>query len=332
MQNSGDHKTPIRIIGNVATTTALLLIVNSIALFFIVIGCASKKDATLDENRYGNKYSIEKLAGGKAKLIKTRHYIIFTTIQDEKLSTAFANLAEFQYERIKRDLHLETDQQQKIYIFATPAEWIEYTKKNLPTAKKELLKIRSGGYTHGKEAAFYYLGRYATSTILAHELFHLYLNYAAEYPPPAWLNEALACWYEAIEWQGKSPVFTPRKNLFRIQHLRYAYTKKKLIPLTLLLDSSALEISKQGYSTLLIYYAELWGLLVYLQDPKCPYHDKFKVLLEELGKRRFKERLESYINTHPEQSIGLACFCCYITKDIETFQDRFFQYIRKIIK
>ncbi len=315
----------------VLRTKSWTLLVLGVFSFFLLGGCVDKTNKS-----HRIHYQIRSWSEGanKGYVLESEHYILYTTVADPSYREVLINLAELQYLRFSHDLTVQPIGKQRIYVFGNVREWIGYTKLRFPSVARNLLKIRSGGYTYMREAVFYYLGRYATSTILAHELFHLYLLYSASGRVPAWLNEGLACWYEALEWAGNEPVFTPRKNLFRIQHLREAYATNKLFPLKTILNTSAFRMTSRTYSDMLIYYAEVWALIRYLRDPvNKRYYERFKTLLRELGTKRFSRRVNGYMRKNKTAGVNFdqSVFEEYITNDIEGFEKGFFGYIRDVV-
>lgn len=269
-------------------------------------------------------------------ILETPHYQIFTTVKDRDFHAAAATLAEGQYLRFHGDLAVEPREKMTVYVFADVNQWVAFTEARFPARARDYIRIRSGGYAVENLAVFYYLGRFPTLTIMAHELFHLYINQAASPEPvPAWINEGLATYYEAHEWEGCTSVFTPNKNLFRRNNLSDALCRKKLFPLKQLLETHAGEIGKLPQPQVLTYYAQLWGLIQYLQDP-CSgvYHANFKRLMCELGTRAMSVKVRGYLATvqvSEKMSFGEAAFRAYISDDLERFEEDFCSYLPRLV-
>jgi hypothetical protein len=264
-------------------------------------------------------------------ILESTHYRIFTTVKDSDFHAAAVKLAEGQYLRFSQAVKIRPREKMTVYIFADVNQWIAFTEAKFGARAQDYLRIRNGGYTAEKLAVFYYLGRYPTLTILAHELFHLYVNLAAcPEPVPAWINEGMATYYEAHEWEGCTPVFTPTQNLFRRGNLSDALCQKKLFPLKQLLETHAGEISKLPQPRVLTYYAQLWGLVRYLDDPKSPYHQNFQKLLCDLGTREMYLKARGYLVTtrvDEKMSFGEAVFRAYISEDLARFEESFCNYL-----
>ncbi len=272
----------------------------------------------------------------KGVILESAHYKIYTTVSDKVFHRAMITLAETQYSRFSSTLKIKPKGKMTVYVFADTQQWIAFTKANLGGWSKDLLRIRSGGYTTGNLAAFYYLGRYPTLTVLAHELFHLYLNCAGGAGIPVWLNEGLACWFESNEWDGDKVICTPGKNLFRQQQLREAINSHTLFPLKKLLNSVPRNEVRHSYSRMLTYYAQVWALMKFLFDKKSgEWHNNFKVLLDDIGTNRIRLRASGYLISEPAKekvTFSEAVFRAYIEDDLPKFDEAFREYIEQEIK
>jgi hypothetical protein len=294
-------------------------------------GCAEK--TPIDTSWQGEPWPLKTTKGSR---LETEHYIIYTTVNDSAFHQAAVTLAETQYARFHDLIAAEPKQKMTVYIFANPRQWVAFTQHRFrPEIAEMYLRIRNGGYTSNDFAAFYMMGRYATLTVMAHELFHLYLNLATSPEPvPAWINEGLASYFEAHEWNGEVPVFTPTKNLFRRQQLGDAMAKDQLFSLKELLDTNAGDVCrKYSQDRVLTYYAQLWGLMVYLQDPSSPYHKPFEQLLAELGTHSMTIRIKGYQTTLRDSDnvgLGQALFLAYLCSDPEKFERDCNEYLQKL--
>jgi hypothetical protein len=295
-----------------------------------VVGCATKSPMKVAYQH--DPWPLKTTSGTK---LETEHFKIFTTVNDPMFHEAVAKLAEAQYGRFHELIAAEPKQKMTVYIFSNPRQWVAFTQNRFgPELAGQYLRIRNGGYTANDIAAFYMMGRYATLTILAHELCHLYLNLAtAPEPIPAWISEGLASYFEAHEWDGETPVFTPTKNLFRREQLTSALAKDRLFTIKELLNTNAGEVCRKSQERVLTYYAQLWGMMVYLQDPASPYHTHFKQLLAELGRRTMTMRIKGYLTTvQDSENVGLgeALFRVYVCNDLEQFERDCNEYLQEL--
>ncbi len=298
-------------------------------LLAALAGCQASKPCT---EYQASPWPLKKHSG---TILDTPHYRIYTTIKDKVFYDAASELAEGQFGRFSREIPRRPKDKMTVYIFSDVNQWIAFTEAEFPDQAAEYLRIRNGGYAAGQFAAFYYLGRYSTLTVMAHELFHLYVNQTCREQVPAWINEGLATYFEAHEWDGCEPVFTPRKNLFRQGNLSEAVGQKKLFPLKELLATHAGQVGKLSQGRVLTYYAQLWALMEYLEDPASgKYHESFSQLLAELGTREMSLKTRGFLATvrvDEKVSFGEAVFREYITNDLGQFEEDFNAYVLRLL-
>ncbi len=270
----------------------------------------------------------------KGVILESEHYRVYTTTRDTFFHQALMNLAEKQYARISKRLTVAPKKKMSVYIFANVNQWKAFTRARFGSSLNKVFKIRNGGYTYGGIAAFAYMGRYPTLTVLAHELFHLYLSNASKEHVPTWVNEGLACLFEAHEWNGTMPEFSFRKNVFRQEYLRKAFSEGKLIPLEKLLTSRPLGVVDDSQTKLLVYYAQVWALMSFLEETKVKkWHDGFENMLADVGRKDFTVKTRGYLVTMTDKkrsSFAVAAFLRYITEDMAGFEIAYKKYMKKI--
>jgi len=303
-----------------------------VLVLLLAAGCRKAERVDLDFACERADWPLKTTTGTR---IETDHYRLMTTVNDPQFQEAAVKLAESQFQRFHAMIPLQPEDKMTVYVFSNTRQWMAFTQAQFPPAvAKVYLKIRNGGYAAKDLAAFSYMGRFPTLTIMAHELFHLYLNQVrGSQPVPAWVNEGLACYFEAHEGDGFDPVVTPTKNLFRRQNLADAVAANRLFPLTHLLGTNAGEVCVENQGGMLTYYAQLWGLIQFLQDPKSGYCGNFQSLLAELGTHEMTMRVNGYLATCPADaniSFGEGVFRVYITEDLECFETQLNVYLRKL--
>ncbi len=305
-------------------------ILSAILLLVSVVGCQTPR-MSYQTSEWHLKYRT-------GTVLESDHYVIYTTVKDTDFHAAAVDLAEGEYQRFKSAVSIEPKEKMTLFIFSDVRQWVAFTNaKFTPEQAAVYMRIRNGGYTADNFSAFYYMGRYATLTILAHELFHLYINLAAGPEQiPAWVNEGMATYFEAHEWDVNRVVFTPKKNLFRRQNLSEAIAANRLFTLRELLKTHAGEVVCLPMSKVLAYYAEVWALIQYLQDPASgEYHKNFQNLLCELGTHDMTMKIRGFLTTVREEdnvSTGEALFRVYITDDLDQFDRDFQAYLPKLTK
>jgi len=200
--------------------------------------------------------------------------------------------------------------------------------------------IREGGYMDYPTATTvaYDLGRDRTLSLLAHEGWHQYVAGHFLTPLPAWLDEGLACQWEAFDLKGGIPVFTPHNNYFRRNNLRETgdWDAGVWIPLKHLLSMNAGQAILQTGQTTRSFYAQVWALALFLREasPKT-YGDGFRKLMADAGTERIRIVIKAYQATHTESegvSEGEIIFRHYITEDLDTFEHDYRNFSRKLVR
>lgn len=272
--------------------------------------------------------------------LKTRHYQLHTTCTDRvflELAPRVLESALIEYQKLI-PLDAPLGDRMKIYLFASRMEWERFTRQTTGPRAATYLKIRSGGYEEGGITVLHYSRRGPTLSILAHEGLHQYLTMTGRRGVPAWLNEGLACYFEAFDLDKHDwPVFDPHANTIRRQNLREALEKNRIIPLAELLTMDAGSAVRGGEVRTQSYYAQLWGLMLYLQEsPRVnPDAVNFRRLLAEIGTDQMREagrlaRTASSATDDQLISADEAVFRFYITHDLDGFESRYRAYLRQL--
>ena len=219
-----------------------------------------------------------------------------------------------------------TDRPLLVYLFETRPEWAAFTKRQFPLRAPTYLHIHNGGYTDHRTATAVAFGRARdrTLSLLAHEAMHQYFARYFPRPVPPWLNEGLACQWEAFELDGPHPIFTPRRNFLRRNHLREALSLEEgLIDLPTLMSMDAGRAIRETGQPLRAYYAQIWSLVLYLREgDQGAWADRFAALLADVGTDRLAAAVHRYRADHSDArqlSPGPILFRAYITEDLADF-------------
>ena len=219
--------------------------------------------------------------GIEGLILESAHYKIYTTVQDASLLEKLPMFLEEAYEQYKAFLPpAEPDEEPfEVYLFARRYEWEAYTKENTGPMAEKYLKIRAGAYSHDGVCVAYLLERYSTFGVLAHEGFHQFSKRRLNHRIPAWMEEGLACNFEAHIWKAGHPYFTPNLDEFRIKALRRALLNNWLYPLPELLATNAGEAVGEPKETTATFYAQAWALTRFLQETS--YQPAFRQMLDD---------------------------------------------------
>ncbi len=220
----------------------------------------------------------------EGRIIETPHYRIYTTVQDALLLEKLPILLETAYQQYLAFLPQAQDDEEplEIYLFGRRSEWESYTRQNMGASAESYLKIRAGGYSYNGISVAYLLDRYSTFGVLAHEGFHQFANSRLVHRIPAWMEEGLACNFEAHFWRAGKPDFAPDLNEFRIKALQQALRRDSLFPLSEILTMDAGQAVALPAEKTATFYAQSWALTRFLQEGRRgKYRPAFRQMLSD---------------------------------------------------
>lgn len=273
-----------------------------------------------------------------ARLI-TDHFDIRTTVRDDELRSAlpaFLEACHGQYSSLVHVPEAESTNRLDVFLFQSRQEWELFTVMRFPQRQAVYRRIRSGGYTSGDVCVCYALrDRGQTLGVIAHEGMHQYLSRHISAPLPAWLNEGLASYCEAVDLAGDMPRFTPQHNLFRMNSLREALAEGRLIPLGELLNTDAGTILMQGESQRTrTYYAQSWALIAYLRHgADRSYARRFDNLLADLLDGSFQINAQAArltADSPATATTGESLFRFYFGDDVSAFEAGYVAYLHEV--
>lgn len=272
-------------------------------------------------------------------VLTSDHYTIRTTCKSKPFVEALPGFLESCWLAYAELLppEQEPDHQLETYLFQTRWQWEQFTEGFSPERAPIYKRIRSGGYSERGITVSHYSGRRPTLSILAHEGLHQYLEAVRGLNIPGWLNEGLACYFEAFDLDPKTyrPVFTPQANYLRTRSLRDAVVRDALIPLREILSTHAgVQVQKRP-SHVRSYYAQEWSLVLFLMrlEGENPYRDGFLALLQDLGTDAMDRRARAFLaaDTDGHMSYGEAVFRAYVTDDLDTFEEHYKAYLLELL-
>jgi hypothetical protein len=307
-----------------------------LALALLLVSGCQEPEA---EPVFGVREEAWPAAQGPGKRIVTDHWDIRTTVRDGEfldLLPQFLETSYGQYEKLFPNTK-ETDAQPiVVYLFQTRQEWDAFSYKLSPRNARIYRRIRSGAYCKEDTVVAYYIRRAYTLSLLAHEGLHAFVFRRFPGDLPAWLNEGLATYCEGYHYGLSRPKFTPDRNEFRLNSLRDSLLADNLVPLRRLLGTNSARIVRDTSPTVLSYYAQVWGLVVFLRyGEHGKYAERFDALLNDLGTERLRVGVGAYVaatRTEDGQPIdfGEALFRKYITDDLDTFEAEYKKYLYEV--
>ncbi|MFQ5589676.1 MAG: DUF1570 domain-containing protein [Phycisphaerae bacterium] len=231
--------------------------------------------------------------GFTGRRITTEHFEVISTLRDAEFEAALPGFVEAAYKRYESTVpsSAQPDRRLTIYVLATRPEWLRFTRCRFPARLPVYSKIRAGGYTEGNTSVLFHANRWSTLATIAHEGWHQYVALHVRAAMPAWLNEGLACWHEAVDWSGPLPRFTPQHNTYRLNSLRSALRENRVLPLAELLDTDPGAIIGRDDNRLTQeYYAQVWALITFLRTGSR-HAGAFDALLRDIGEGRYSARV-----------------------------------------
>jgi hypothetical protein len=297
-------------------------------------GCAVSDDVA--PVMYEEK-SWSPVNGVSGHQLTTEHFDLRLTVRDELLRSYLPAFMETAYREYSLLMPPERnrDERLKVYVFDTRDQWAHFTSTTYPQHAATYLRITAGGYTDQATATAvaFDLRRDRTLSLLAHEGLHQYLAHHFRRTVVPWLNEGLACQWEAFELNEDRPTFTPRKNHLRMNALAEALTTEDgLIPLESLFKMHAGHALHATDRPVRIYYAQLWSLILFLKEG--PHAEEFAELLADAGTDRLDQRVQAYRSekvANQAISYGELVFRCYITEDLDAFFEQYRAYVRELV-
>jgi len=276
--------------------------------------------------------------GVRGYTLSSEHYLIHSTYTRAPFIFALPGFLETCYGAYSRLLPGEpkSDALMKTYLFKNRREWVRFTEAFAPVRAATYKHIRRGGYSTRGVTVSQYSRRASTLSTLAHEGLHQYLEVTGRHRIPAWINEGLACYFEAFDLVDERPVFNHAQNALRRPALRELIATDALFPLSDILSTNAGVVIHLQSRQVQYTYAQWWSLVLYLLDDSEgePYHAGFRKLLSELGSDVMRRKINAYISAYTEGQLsrGIAIFRVYITEDLHTFESKYADYLQRLLK
>ncbi len=284
----------------------------------------------------------------RGRTITTPHYLVHTTIRDERVIGSLPRFLEAAFVRYTPALGTLPDPDTRLvtYLLQDRRQWEAKTREILPDQADTLNRLGRGGFATNGIAILYYLdwgGRSRdTFAIAAHEGWHQYTQTVFRFPLPIWLEEGIATWMEGHRiGRDGAPRFYPRRNGERRRALSSAYSQKRLIPFDELISRTPQSFLRENKETLLTYYAQVWALTMYLTEgDDGRYHDQLADALADAASGQLGRRLtqspailaRGARNRALRDRVGpwliLACF----NEDLDEFEAGYLNFVRDLVR
>lgn len=277
----------------------------------------------------------------RGRLITTPNYRLFTTLPDgfilQRLPR-FAETALAHYSTAFGPLPRPT-QPMETYFLATRQQWARMTQHLMGKQAELFLRIQRGGYASNAKGVFFEIGRSDSFSLMAHEGWHQYVQATFKEPLPIWLDEGLATTMEGFQWGNAGadePIFVPELNRERLEMLRTAVSRKKLLSLPDLLNTSPQQQLVKSDEGTLIYYAQVWALALYLQRGDNGRHSQqLSALLQDAARGDLGRMVAASFDQRGAMLAlqgrrGPLVYQTYFDKDLAVADKSYQQFIRQL--
>lgn len=303
------------------------------ALAGALAGCAAGQPEPAPVSYQTETWEFARTPGHK---LVTEHYEIYTTLNHPVLLDALPGFVEAAFARCQALLPPggapAPAGRMRIYLFASRGQWEAFTRRFTGPRAATFLKVRNGGYSERGVTVIEYVASDVTFPLLAHEGFHQYVHHYLAVPLPAWLNEGLAVWCEGQRWglrglKAFEPGFNPRRH----NDLAQALQTGRLHPLRDLLETHAGEVIDGSSRAVLTYYAQLWALMLFLQEgAEGRYAAGFARLLAaaRTGDLEAHARAAHIWSEGAGYNYGEALFRSFISEELDAVEREYRAFMR----
>jgi hypothetical protein len=232
--------------------------------------------------------------GMEGQVLVTEHFELYTTLESWEMVRGLPAFYEHCLEQYTTALAALPAPSERLrsFIFQDSRQWRNKTREILPDQADAFMTLGRGGFTTRGTSVLYYIGTRDTFAIAAHEGWHQYTQRTFKHPLPIWLEEGIATYMEAIPSDPIRATMEPWHNRERRGALQAAVREGRLIPLSDLLRRSPQAYLNTGKGQLLVYYAQVWALTLFLAEGEGgKYSDGLQRLLRDAASGRISGRL-----------------------------------------
>ena len=320
-----------------------------------LLACALVSGCTPTPRRLGYHLNVqvERLdwpasrRGGK--LLRTKHYRIFTTTSSQSLLQVLPGFMEGAYRNYHEITGLgDTSQTESMamYMMATRAEWVALAKHIVGPGNEKLLSIEAGGFYWPKRRSnkegvglFWNMGGSGALATAAHEGLHQFFDMRLKNRLPTSLEEGLCTLTEGYQITNDSVLFTLDNNPARFTDLRNAIVRQHWVPLEKLIGMDAGDvIGSMDKSKTLGFYGQLWALARFIRSDEV-YREGLETMISDAANGKIGlaigEPQSRYNYLHRagklyNRQLGLKILQHYVAKDFEKFKTQYQRYAVKL--
>ena len=210
--------------------------------------------------------------GHDGVILVTEHFRVRTTVDHASVRDRLPAFLEAHLRHATTSLGglPEPSSPMQVDLLQDRRQWVARIRQVLGEHSRTWELLGRGGITTGGIAILPYVDAHGrtrdTFTIAAHESWHLYTQNTFRGRLPTWLEEGIATWGEG--WRSSRGVFRfdPSANWERARELRRAASRGRLMTLEEVLATTPRSMIESGHNRLLIWYAQVWALVRFLDE------------------------------------------------------------------
>jgi len=282
---------------------------------------------------------------GAGLQIFTRHYEIFTTLEDPLMLRQVPSFVESAYAEYQAQLpdKVSTNHRFVIYLFGLRSQWEQFTRDFAGPNAEVYLRIQRGAYTINDVCVAYSIGRSQTFSVLGHEGWHQFNSRFFAFRLPSWLDEGVATLFETCQYRQGRFVFEPQQNLNRLGALKETMMSGRMIPLEQLLVLNPGQLLPEdggANESVTAFYAQTYALVRFLREEFYGYYlRKYHTLmaaglrgswpLDEMEAKMASDR-NLPLTTAWNERVSPRLFSLYIDSDLKKIEKEYRAFCEKI--
>ncbi len=276
--------------------------------------------------------------------LTTDHYEIHTTLLEPLMLSEIPGFVESAYRGYNKQLPKpidETNHRFVMYLFGERQEWEEFTDDFAGSRASVYKKIKAGAYYLNGACVMYNIGRGRTFSVLGHEGWHQFNTRHFHYRLPSWIDEGVAMMFEASRYEDGFFYFEPQRNLHRLGSLKITLAKQKIIPLRQLIGMNPGEALVQSDDAVNAFYAQAYALARFLREDEygkrlSNFHQMLMGAVDgswplDASAARIAADRNIPLTVRWNRAVGLLLFEYYINEDLESLEDQYLKFCRKIV-
>jgi len=281
---------------------------------------------------------------GPGLCLETRHYRILTTLSDPFFLSRLPNFVEAAHRSYNEQLPVavSSDTRSTLYLFATRAQWEDFTKRFAGRQARLFLKIQEGAYCLKGSCVVYDIGPQRTLSAIGHEGWHQFTSRHFKYRLPSWLDEGIAMQFENPATLDGRVRFDACDNPYRLHSLERVVKKRHHMPLMDLLKVSPGEVMALNRDdSVSAFYSQSYALVRFLQEAgNGQYLARYRAMLDggllgtwPLDKkcRRIAADRNRVRTVQWNSKVGRQIFTHYVHPDPQRLESQYFDFCERII-